>query len=499
VSKFGEVLREYISKNGYSINEFAGKCKIDRAWLSNVLSGRKELSEAKFDNILKSKLLSESQNENLIALYRLKDFSSDQVERMEYIIEHLSRKIRRNDSIAPIKYDENRRMYLGKANLLSVLYRIIENKDELSFIYTNIPTEAEESLDVLYDFLKHDDYKKIDYKHIFLTDNGVSIHNISTYFTICDFAELGYTDFSVIKDVELSSLNTNDFFPYFILTDKKIMLFDAEFNNAIVSFDDKIINVHTRKFMALYEKGENPVTSFSNAVDLMRTLTSMHDSSSELSFTPDFCVTPCLDYDILNKNAAPNLPDKELLIRAVLNHYNIDYSHFSNFVTIESINRFAKDGIIYEIPRDYLLPVDVESRIKLLKSVKDNIDKWYKLIEDNKNERVSYIHNNINLDHYLKSDKPYLISWNKSRVDSPIYDLLSFYKNHYLEFDFDDLFHYYESNYPLKDNERLLLFIYMAIPPKIVIDGSEYDMCIKINKNMEYLYKTSNLIMNYQK
>ena len=113
-----------------------------------------------------------------------------------------------------------------------------------------------------------------------------------TDFTICDFAELGYTDFSVIKDVELSSLNTNDFFPYFILTDKKIMLFDAEFNNAIVSFDDKIINVHTRKFMALYEKGENPVTSFSNAVDLMRTLTSMHNSSSELSFTPDFCVTP---------------------------------------------------------------------------------------------------------------------------------------------------------------------------------------------------------------
>ncbi len=60
MSKFGEVLREYISKNGYSINEFAGKCKIDRAWLSNVLSGRKELSEAKFDNILKSKLLASS-------------------------------------------------------------------------------------------------------------------------------------------------------------------------------------------------------------------------------------------------------------------------------------------------------------------------------------------------------------------------------------------------------------------------------------------------------
>ena len=154
---------------------------------------------------------------------------------------------------------------------------------------------------------------------------------------------------------------------------------------------------------------------------------------------------------------------------------------------------------VYMSPSSYLIARNINIIFSSIYYVKDNIDKWYKLIEDNKNERVSYIHNNINLDHYLKSDKPYLISWNKSRVDSPIYDLLSFYKNHYLEFDFDDLFHYYESNYPLKDNERLLLFIYMAIPHKIVIDGSEYDMCIKINKNIDYLYKTSNLIMNYQK
>ena len=163
--------------------------------------------------------------------------------------------------------------------------------------------------------------------------------------------------------------------PYFILTDKKIMLFDAEFNNAIVSFDRcKSSMFIPENLWRCIEKGENPVTSFSNAVDLMRTLAFNAQQARQNSFTPDFCVTPCLDYDILNKNAAPNLPDKELLIRAVLNHYNIDYSHFSNFVTIESINKFAKDGIIYEIPRDYLLPVDVESRIKLLKSVKDNID-----------------------------------------------------------------------------------------------------------------------------
>ena len=172
---------------------------------------------------------------------------------------------------------------------------------------------------------------------------------------------------------------------------------------------------------------------------------------------------------------------------------------------LEYLNNFYNDLItmiekeVYMSPSRYLIARNINIIFGSIYYAKHNLEEWYKKIDNNKNERVVNIHNNISLDHYIKNEKPYLISWNKSRIDSPIYDLLSFYKNHYLEFDFDDLFHYYESNYPLKDNERLLLFIYMAIPPKIVIDGSEYDMCIKINKNMEYLYKTSNLIMNYQK
>ena len=70
-----------------------------------------------------------------------------------------------------------------------------------------------------------------------------------------------------------------------------------------------------------------------------------------------------------------NLPNRELLIQAVLNHYNLDYSKFSNFLTVESLNRFVKDGIIYEIPRTYLKPIDINSRVKLLKCIKDNIEK----------------------------------------------------------------------------------------------------------------------------
>lgn len=170
---------------------------------------------------------------------------------------------------------------------------------------------------------------------------------------------------------------------------------------------------------------------------------------------------------------------------------------------LEYLNNFYNDLItmiekeVYMSPSGYLIARNINIIFGSIYYAKHNLEEWYKKIDNNKNERVVNVHNNISLDHYIKNEKPYLISWNKSRIDSPIYDLLSFYKNHYLDFDFDDLFHFYESGYPLKEDERLLLFTYMAIPYKIEIISDEYEMCIKINKMIEYLYKTSNLIMNY--
>lgn len=170
---------------------------------------------------------------------------------------------------------------------------------------------------------------------------------------------------------------------------------------------------------------------------------------------------------------------------------------------LEYLNNFYNDLItmiekeVYMSPSRYLIARNINIIFGSIYYAKHNLEEWYKKIDNNKNERVVNIHNNISLDHYIKNEKPYLISWNKSKIDSPIYDLLSFYKNHYLDFDFDDLFHFYESGYPLKEDERLLLFTYMAIPYKIEIISDEYEMCIKINKMIEYLYKTSNLIMNY--
>ena len=80
----------------------------------------------------------------------------------------------------------------------------------------------------------------------------------------------------------------------------------------------------------------------------------------------------------------------------------------------------------------------------------------------------------------------------------PIYDLLILYKKYYLDFDFYELFNYYESRYPLTIEERKLLFIFMAIPDKIELEDNEYKNSIKCRKLIDYIYKTEELIKMYK-
>lgn len=290
------------------------------------------------------------------------------------------------------------------------------------------------------------------------------------------------------------------------------------------------MNNNLRTILTKYNIPINKITLLSNAKIIDNKVVVKPRKNKELSQTYNYLKSRSFDYfpepiDIqenyelypyIKNNYEPKeqkamdlmyllslLHSKTTFYREVdIDHNKETYENITN--NLEHLNNYytnlieAIENQNYMSPSSYLIARNINIIFESIYYAKESIDTWYKKIENNKNERVVNIHNNITLDHYIKNEKPYLISWNKSKIDSPIYDLLSFYKNHYLELDFDDLFHYYESSYPLKEEEKLLLFSQMAIPDKIELENNEYKMCIKINKMIDYLYKTSNLIMNYQ-
>ncbi|MBQ2873293.1 MAG: hypothetical protein IJE89_04780 [Bacilli bacterium] len=155
------------------------------------------------------------------------------------------------------------------------------------------------------------------------------------------------------------------------------------------------------------------------------------------------------------------------------------------------------ESSIYMSPSNYLISRNISFIYSAINYAKRSIDAWYKLIENKRKVRVVVNHNNLSLDHYLKEDKPYLISWESSIIDMPIYDLISLYNNHYLDFDFSDLLKIYLSKYPLTEEELILFLTIISIPKKIKYNNSEYKTVINIRRELDYIYKTSELVKEY--
>ena len=148
-------------------------------------------------------------------------------------------------------------------------------------------------------------------------------------------------------------------------------------------------------------------------------------------------------------------------------------------------------------PSNYYFMRNITTVFKAIDYARYHIDKWYSIIEDKKRVRIVNIHNNLSLNHYLLSDRPYLISWRFSRKDLPIYDFVKFYKRYYKKLDFCDLLRNYETHYPLLLEEKILFFVLISIPDKIEFDDREYDMCKKVGNFYDYLITSDKLIGDY--
>lgn len=171
---------------------------------------------------------------------------------------------------------------------------------------------------------------------------------------------------------------------------------------------------------------------------------------------------------------------------------NIEYleSYYNDIITLI-------ESHIYMSPSEYLLARNISRIFISLNFCKEEIENWYELIKDKTKQRVVVLHNNLDLSHFFKMDSSYLISWDKSKIGIPIFDLYILYKRHALDFDFSEVLKQYEQSYPLQKDEKKLFFILITLPPKIDFDKSIYEQTKEISNQMDIMYKTERLISPY--
>lgn len=174
------------------------------------------------------------------------------------------------------------------------------------------------------------------------------------------------------------------------------------------------------------------------------------------------------------------------------NNYEYLYEYYTDIISLI-------DDKVFMSPSEYLLARNISFIFKSIELGKKYVDNWLEQIDGMNRIRMTIVHNNLSLSHYIKNDRDYLISWDKSKIDIPIFDLYNLYNNHFMDFDFFELLKKYESVYPLKKYELELLFILITMPDKIEFNDNEYNMCVKISNEIDRLYKSNNLIEEYKK
>ena len=125
------------------------------------------------------------------------------------------------------------------------------------------------------------------------------------------------------------------------------------------------------------------------------------------------------------------------------------------------------------------------------------IDEWYDLVKSETKIRVSVVHNNLSIEHYLKGNKEVLISWDNYLIDTPIIDIVKLYKNEYLNMNFSEILERYFYKFPLLNYEQKLLFVLITLPPEIKESDTVFNACRENNKVIDYVFKTEDLIRPY--
>ena len=288
----------------------------------------------------------------------------------------------------------------------------------------------------------------------------------------------------------------NELFKKYSIVPKKYTFYK---NITIIDYDDKKIVIKEKN-----RSNKNQIFKYLNSRSFDYYPKILNDNMDQYEITEYI-----EDIEMPKEQKMQDMIDLVALLHSKTTHYEeVDDEEYKQIYedinnNILYLNSYYMDYLIeaensiYMSPSEYMLALNISKILGALNFCKDEIEKWYKIVKDKKKQRLVVLHNNLDLSHFLKNKGSYLISWNKAKIDIPIFDLYKLYKRHSLDFDFSEILKRYEHSYPLLEEERKLLFILISMPDKINHNSSEYDNCKEISKLIENLAKTEIFISPY--
>jgi hypothetical protein len=172
-------------------------------------------------------------------------------------------------------------------------------------------------------------------------------------------------------------------------------------------------------------------------------------------------------------------------------------SHKNNLTSLKTYYFEIQDYLEtkeFPSPEEQLLLNNISNIYKAINYSEFKINAWYEKVKQKNKIRHVQLHNNISRENLLKDKIYYLINWDKSKNDIPIYDFITLYKNEFINIDMKELFSVYQRQYKYSEDEQLLFEAILSIPPKITFKKSHLINTIEAKKHLNYIETTSEFL-----
>ena len=187
-----------------------------------------------------------------------------------------------------------------------------------------------------------------------------------------------------------------------------------------------------------------------------------------------------------------DIDEYKRIFEETMEKINYIYNYYMDVINII-------ESKIYMSPSEYLIARNISKIFSCIYFCKNELEQWYEIVKNEKRKRVVTLHNNLKLDNIIRNKSVYLIGWEYSKIDSPIYDFINFYNNYALYFDFRSLLNEYERIFPFKEEEKKLLSVLISIPSKIPNTEKEYNKVKNVRQLLDKIYKTEMLLTPKEK
>lgn len=257
-------------------------------------------------------------------------------------------------------------------------------------------------------------------------------------------------------------------------------------NNKIITYPDKTIFIKMRSSYNIEEVykylDDHAVNNYLKPVEV---------TDKELIF-PYFEKTSLTD-DEISKRLVLNLTIwqnktttyQKLNLDEVKNFYESTKKEINYLFSYYRDILLQLETKVYYLPTEYLFLRNSSIINRQLKVAADLLEEWYETVKNKERERLVYCHGKCELAHFLPIDDGYFISLEQAHLGRVSDDIENLFRKNFSSIDLVTTYNLYQRKYPYTLDEKLFLFVKLAIPPKIDI----YPCNLETNKRLLDFYE----------